>query len=115
MLNFSQFPHGRWHSKPCSSLCDGICLDYDVRPKACEGSPFFDYGEEAFEIYGPNRFPVPWCSFRHLVLDYFGKEYAILPRATDCIQAYSRDGTLGNFERFAIKWFKGNIILWDEK
>jgi Fe-S-cluster containining protein len=112
MLDFSQFLGGRWQSNPCPSLQDGLCRDYADRPKACEGSPFFDYGEEAFKVYGPYRFPVPWCSFRKHVLQYYGIPFEILETADDCIKAYSAEG-LADFERFAIKWFKHRTVFWE--
>jgi Fe-S-cluster containining protein len=109
MLNFKEFPHGRWHSKPCSSLVEGLCEAYEDRPLACVGSPFFDGGPEE---YPPNKFLVPWCCFRKLILDLHGIPYEFLPSGDECIIAYTEQG-LGDFERWAArKFYKKQTIFW---
>jgi|WetSurMetagenome_2_1015567.scaffolds.fasta_scaffold00469_32 hypothetical protein len=110
MLDFSKFPDGRWHSKPCTSLIDGICSDYETRPLACVGSPYFDGGPSE---YPSNKFSVPWCCFRKEVLDLLNIPYEILPTGNDCIIAYTERG-LSDFERWAArKFFKDQTIFWE--
>jgi len=109
-LDFSQFPNGRWFGEHCSSLIDGICSDYETRPLACVGAPFYD---GSFEEYPPNKFIVPWCCFRKPILDRFGIPYEILPTGDDCIIAYTEQG-LGDFERWqARRFYQKQTIFWE--
>jgi Fe-S-cluster containining protein len=100
-LNFSEFPNGRWHSKPCDYLKEGVCSCYEDRPTACEGSPFFDGGPQ---LYPSNKFITPWCAYRREVLDYRGTQYEILETGEACIEQYSRQG-LDDFERWTERRF----------
>lgn len=109
MLDFSQFPNGLWYSKPCDYLEEGVCSCYEARPKACEGSPFFDGSPD---LYPANKFIVPWCSFRAAVLDHHSIPYTFLESGEECIEQYSKQG-LADFERWTERrYFKGRTIFY---
>ena len=110
MLDFSEFPNGRWVISTCDYLKDGLCVCYNEKPLACSGSPFFDYEPSAYE---PHKFPVAWCAYRKVVLDYYNVPYQILGSGQECIERYAREG-LGDFERFALKYFHKRTLFWEK-
>lgn len=110
MLDFKEFPHGRWHSNSCSSLVEGVCIHHIERPVACEGSPFYDGGPH---LWPPNKFIVPWCAYRRQVLDHHGIPYEILESGEECILRYSKEG-LGDFERWTERrYYKRRTIFYE--
>ncbi len=111
MLNFKEFPNGRWASNPCDYLIDGLCSCYSDRPLACVASPFYDGSPE---LWPPEKFIVPWCHYRKQVLDYNGVEYVLLDSGEACIEQYIIDG-LGNFERWTErKYFKNRTLFYEK-
>jgi len=112
-LDFSQFPHKQWIEGLCPYLDMGVCSCYSERPLACQGAPFFDYSfEEVVPIFGPNKFGIPWCSFRLPIVEHFGLPYEILDSGQECIERYAKEG-LGRFERWTLKWFHKRTIFWE--
>lgn len=112
MLDFSKFPHGRWHSSPCFGLVNGVCIDHYNRPVACGGSPFYDGRPE---LWPSNKFIVPWCAYRRQVLDHHSIPYVILKSGEECINRYTAEG-LGDFERWTErKYYKKRTILYERR
>jgi hypothetical protein len=109
MLNFKEFPNEKWLGPKCRYLNEGLCTCYDERPLACSGSPFFD---QEVEIYPPNKFCIPWCSYRRLVCDFYKIPYQILDSAEECIEQYRKIG-LGDFERWTVKFFKKRTVFYE--
>ena len=112
-LNFSWFPHSKWVEGLCSYLKFGVCSCYHTRPMSCRGAPFYDYPDfELPLIFGPNRFQTPWCHYRLPIMQYYNLPYEICGSGTECIERYTREG-LGDFQRWTLKWFKGQTVFWE--
>jgi len=110
-LDFTKFPNRHWLGPACKYLQNNLCSCYIDRPRACEGAPLFDYSCAPL-IFGPDRFGVPWCTYRIPVARFYNIPYNILDNANECIERYAQDG-LGSFERWTLKYFRKQTILYE--